>query len=216
MASKVPSILIGLPTRNLVQAQTVSTLFSLTATPNVRMALAVRLGSVIQDKRNKICEDAIKRGDDYVFFIDSDMELPHDTLERLIKLNKDVVGALYFRTYHPYEPNLLEKRLVVTDKGKRTLLVVPKKWPSEPFKCWSVATGAMLIKTSVLIAMQKTLGNEWFRFAPIDGVPAGEDVFFCNEVQKAGFEVWCDPTIKTKHWDNYGFSVDEYNAAHGI
>lgn len=200
-----------MPTRTYVQAQTVTTLFSLSGTPNARMALAVSLGSVIADKRNKICKQALERGDDYVFFVDSDVQFPPDTLTKLIELDKDVVGALYFRTYHPYEPNLTEK---VKHKGQ-TLLLVPKKWNREKaFKCWSVGTGTMLIKTSVLRALQPTLGNEWFRFAPIEGIPAGEDVFFCNEVGKAGFEVWCDPTIKTTHWDNYGFSVDEYDANH--
>lgn len=212
MASKAPHVLIGMPTRNLVQAQTVTTLFSLSGTPGVRITLAVRLGSVIADKRNKICQDALAMGADYVFFVDSDVQFAPDTLSRLMALNKDVVGAMYFRTYHPYQPNLTEK---VTKDGK-TLLLVPETWEREkPFKCWSVGTGTMLIKTSVLRALQKELGNEWFRFGHIDGIPAGEDVFFCNEAGKAGFEVWCDPTIKTYHWDNYGFSVDEYDANHG-
>jgi len=212
MNPKVPSVLIGMPTRNLVQAQTVTTLFSLSATPDTRISLAVRLGSVIADKRNLICKDAIKRGDDYVFFVDSDVQFPPDTLTRLLKLDKDVVGALYFRTFHPYEPNITEK---VQVDGK-TKLQVPLTWDRErPFKCWSIGTGTMLIKTSVLKALQEKLNSEWFKFDRIDGIPAGEDVFFCNEAGKAGFEVWCDPRIKTYHWDNYGFSIDEYNANHG-
>lgn len=213
METKVPKVMIGVPTRTYVQAQTVTTLFSLSGTPNVRIALAMRLGSVIADKRNKICQDAIQGGYDYVFFVDSDVQFPPDTLQRLLEHDKDIVGALYFRTYHPYEPNLTEKRKI----GKQTLLLVPKEWDREKlFKCWSIGTGTMLIKVSVLKALQEKLGNEWFRFAPIEGIPAGEDVFFCNEAGKAGFEVWVDPTIKTHHWDNYGFSRDEYDAAHGI
>ena len=208
-----PSILVGVPTRTYVQAQTVTTLFSLTGTPNVRIALAVSLGSVIADKRNKICKQAIERGDDYVFFVDSDVQFPPDTLTKLLALDKDIVGAMCYRTYEPFEPNLTEK---VTHKGQ-ALLLVPKKWDREKaFKCWSVGTGTMLIKVSVLKALQEKLHEEWFRFGKIDGIPAGEDVWFCNQAGQAGFEVWCDPTIDTKHWDNYGFGRNEYDAAHGI
>lgn len=213
MESKVSKVLIGVPTRNLVQAQTVTTLFSLSATPNTKIALAMRLGSVIADKRNRLAQDAIERGDDYLFFVDSDAQFPADTLSRLIALDKDIVGLMFHRTFHPYEPNLTEK----VTKGGKTLLTVPKSWDREkPFKCYSIGTGAMLIKVSVLKALQEKLKNEWFRFAPIDGIPAGEDVWFCDQAQKAGYEVWCDPTIKTLHWDNYGFSRDEYDANHGI
>ena len=208
METKVPRVLVGVPSRSYIQAQTCTTLFSLTGTPNVKVALTVSLGSVIADKRNNICKLALERGDDYVFFVDSDAQFPPDTLTRLLALDKDIVGAMYFRTYHPYEPNLTEK----TKYKGRTLLLVPKKWPEKPFKCWSVGTGTMLIKTSVLKALQPTLGNEWFRFGHIDDIPAGEDVWFCNEAGKAGFEVWCDPTIDTKHWDNYGFGRAEYEA----
>lgn len=208
-----PKVLIGVPTRHYVQAQTVTTLFSLSATPNARIALSVSLGSVIADKRNKLAKMAIEGNYDYLFFVDSDVQFPHDTLEKLLKLDKDIVGAMYFRTYHPYEPNLTEK---VKVKG-RTLLLVPQKWDREkPFPCWSVGTGTMLIKTKVLKALQEKLEGQWFRFAHIDDIPAGEDVWFCNEAGKAGFEVWCDPTIETKHYDNYGFGRNEYDAAHGI
>lgn len=213
MSKETPSILIGMPTRTYVQAQTVTTIFSLSGTPNAKMALTVGLGSVIADKRNSMAKLAIERGDDYLFFVDSDVQFPPDTLSRLLTLNKDVVGAMYFRTYHPYEPNLTEK----VKKGDQTLLLVPKVWDrTKPFKCWSVGTGTMLIKVSVLKALQDKLENEWFKFDRIDGIPAGEDVYFCNEAGKAGFEVWCDPTIETKHWDNYGFGLNEYDAAHGI
>lgn len=213
MQPKVPKVLIGLPTRSYVQAQTVTTLFSLSGTPGIKIALSVGLGSVIADKRNNIAKLALERGDDYVFFVDSDAQFPPDTLSKLLALDKDIVGAMYFRTYHPYEPNLTEK---VKVKGQ-TLLLVPKQWDREKaFKCWSVGTGTMLIKTKVFKALQEKLESEWFRFARIEGIPAGEDVWFCNEAGKAGFEVWCDPTIDTKHWDNYGFGRNEYNAAHGI
>lgn len=209
---KAPSVLIGLPTRAYVQAQTVTTLFSLTATPGVKVALAVKMGSTIHAKRNAIVRLAIERGDDYVLFVDSDSQFPADTLSKMIALDKDIVGLVYARTYAPYAPNVSESR--VNKKGKfqiRTMLDFDRDKPS---KVWSVGTGTMLIKTEVFKKMKDLpeIKGEWFQFTKLHGIPIGEDNFFCHQAGKAGFEVWIDPTIKTMHWDNYGFSLADFDA----
>ena len=38
----------------------------------------------------------------------------------------------------------------------------------------------------------------WFEMGE-NGKMIGEDVYFCREAGKAGFEVWCDPRIEVKH-----------------
>ena len=44
--------------------------------------------------RNKIVFRALDRKFDYIFFMDSDMEFPPGSLDRLLNHNKDIVGGL--------------------------------------------------------------------------------------------------------------------------
>jgi len=207
-----PKVLIAMPTRAYVHARTMTTVFSLTATPGVSLALATQLGSTVAAQRNKLAKLAIERDDDYILFVDSDSEFGADALDKMLKLDKDIVGLIYARTSEPYEPNISE----LVKKDGRTAIMVPKQFSRKrPFKVFSIGTGTMLIKVSVLKALADKLEEEWFRFTRVEGVKAGEDTYFCYQAGKEGFEVWADPTIETKHWDNYGFSLAEYDAING-
>ena len=54
----------------------------------------------------------------------------------------------------------------------------------------------MLIKTGVF----KKLTYPYFEaFQDKDGLHHTEDVEFCKRANEAGFEVYCDPTIKMGH-----------------
>lgn len=46
--------------------------------------------------RNSLVKMALETNPDYLLFIDSDMLMPADALDRLISLDKDIVSALYF------------------------------------------------------------------------------------------------------------------------
>ena len=206
---KTPKVLIGLPTRSDVHGRTLTSLFSLSGTPETKVALSVQMGSSTSGNRNTIVKQMLERGDDYLFFIDSDLEVAPDTLTKLIKADKDIIGALYVRAVPPYNPTIMNK----TTKDGKTKIQNVKDWDrTKPFKVWGIGTGAMLIKRKVLETLKDKLKGEWFKYSSIDGIPTQEDIYFCNEAQKEGFEVWCDPTIPTRHWENYGFSVNEYDA----
>lgn len=207
-----PSILVAMPTRAYVHAWTMTTVFSLSATPGVRIALATQLGSTIAEQRNKLVKIAIERGDDYILFVDSDSQFGADALQKMIDLDKDIVGLIYVRTSHPYQPNISE----LVEKDGKPAIIIPKKFSrKKPFRIFSIGTGTMLIKVSILKAMAEQVKEEWFKFERIEGIKVGEDTYFCYQAQKAGYEVWCDPTILTKHWNNYGFSLEEYDASNG-
>ena len=59
--------------------------------------------SMITKGRNDIVEHAIRGGFDYAMWIDSDMVLPPDTVIRLLKHKKDIVGGTYNKRVAPYE-----------------------------------------------------------------------------------------------------------------
>lgn len=59
--------------------------------------------SMITKARNDLVRAALDAEADYVFFIDTDMIFPPDTLVRLINRDKEIVGAVYNKRVPPYE-----------------------------------------------------------------------------------------------------------------
>lgn len=195
-------VLIGIPCMDTIKVETMVSLFAASALISHPAKLHVQKNCYVHVARNKICQEAIDQNFSHVMFIDSDMQFPPEGIEKLINLNKDVVGGLYYRRQPPHYPTINE---LENDK-----IVVPKKFDREKmFKVWSVATGFMLIKTQVL----KKLDPPWFYFGKYKGkTEMGEDVYFCRKVNDKGFEVWCDPTIPLGHVGEYAFGEQDWKA----
>lgn len=135
--------------------------------------------------RNRIVEEALAYGSEYVMFIDSDMTFPPDLILRLLKHDKDLVNALAFRRIHPHYPCIFQ-------------------W-NEKDKCYETmgysgglqevdATGmaAHLIKTDVFKKMKKP----WYYYR--DHL-FSSDLTFCENVRKAGFKIYSDTDLKIGH-----------------
>lgn len=160
---------------------------------NIRIDL--REGCYVHQSRNKIfrmCQD------DYLMFIDSDMAFPADGLQKLIELDKDIVGGLYFNRKDALP-------LAFNDNGKGRYRAIDEI-PDKPFQCDAIATGFMLIKQKVIEGFYKAINDKKLKQLPFDfiryeedGFELGEDMAFCNRAKKLGFEIWCDPTINIVH-----------------
>jgi len=197
------NILIGIPALDSLKIETTTSLVATIAQLDMKYdaKMLIRKASLIHDSRNKIAQQAIDEGFDYLMFIDSDMKFPGDALNRLMSLNLDVVGGLYYRKQPPHAP-------VIAQKMGKTL-TIPRLWPkTKPFEVFSVATGFMLINTKVL----KAIKPPYFFYGKYHDMDMGEDVYFCHKAQQAGFKVWCDPTIDLKHIGEYEYDAKDYEA----
>jgi hypothetical protein len=58
----------------------------------------------------------------------------------------------------------------------------------------AAGSAGMLIRRRVLEALE----DPWFRPAP-DAAGLNEDLYFCQQVREAGFELWCDPALPMGH-----------------
>lgn len=184
-------IAIGIPNTGSIKSRTVLSLLSiLWNTPDATFHFINHQGCYVHENREKIVFEAKKAEADYLLFIDADMDFDQFALQKLLDLNKDVVGANYNQRQLP----LISTVKFLGDDGKYKN-VDGKDFPTVPFKCGAVATGFMLIKMSVFDKIEKP----WFFFDEVDGDLIGEDVFFCRQCIKAGIEIWCDPTISIAH-----------------
>lgn len=105
--------------------------------------------SMISKGRNDLAQMAIDTGSDYIMFIDTDMMFPVDALVRLLRHQKDIVGATYNKRVPPFESlgKLLGPAPAYDDLKKGPLM-----------EAMAMPGGMMLIRTTVF----KNLPWPWF------------------------------------------------------
>jgi len=169
--NKVTKLGIGMPTGGLVQAQTAFSLITAMQFVEIPMQLFLGIGCYVHQNRDTIVRQALESGCSHLLFVDTDMVFPHDTINRLMALEKDIVGIKCNKRIFPLTP-----------------LVDVTELSEVPF----VGTGIMLIDMEVF----KKIGKPYFSF---DKESDSEDKYFCNKAIANGFKVWCDPTIPIGH-----------------
>lgn len=182
------------------------TAFSLIETvrlnPGIEMQSIFTFSGYIAENKNRNVENAQKLLCSHIFFIDHDMKFPPQTLPKLLSYDKDIVGALYYYKQLPLEPMLkyfdFNGEWTAKLEGS-TLGIIP----TELFKTAAVGGGMMLVKMSVF----EKLKRPYFTMEQDEegNRSMTEDCGFLLQAQKAGFEVWCDPSLGIKHLGEYEF-----------
>jgi hypothetical protein len=168
-------IVVATPTRDTVTAGYVGDLVKLIRRhPDLKFAAP--LGIYIANLRNQAVTLARAAGASHLLFIDSDMRFPEDTLDRLLKADKDIVAANYVMRTMPELWVARKDGANVSSLGKSGLEQID-----------SVGCGVMLIQTWVFDFLHPAFSTPW------NGSDhTGEDVYFCQHAIDAGFPVWID------------------------
>lgn len=181
-----PRVGIGLPLVALKGKPLVS-LCSTLCTTDAEMALLVTEGPYIPYNRLLLVNLAKEEKCEYLFFVDSDVVYPKDTLARLLAHDKDVVAGHYkMKTAPPMG-------MAFDLDGTRIPI---EAMPHTLFELGAIGCGCMLIKLHIFEKLERP-----FFQVRIEGddLVVSEDVWFCDRVRRAGFQVWCDPTIELYH-----------------
>lgn len=176
---------IGIPNTGTIKSKTVLSLCAVLKDLPYEYNVILHEGSILHIMRERIVQKAIDLGCTHLLFVDSDMTFDKDAVMRLIEANKAIVGANYNTRKHPSEPTA---QLTTETEGNLT-------------KAVSVATGFMLINLEVF----KKITKPWFfwHYHEDDRLALGEDYWFCLKAQEAGYEVWCDLSVKVGHIGDY-------------
>jgi len=189
-------ILIGICTSDYVRPQTVTSLIAARDTllhKNVGVAVSIQEGGYKPYNMNRLVKHAQDEGFTHLMSIDNDMIFPSSGILRLLDADKDIIGA----NYNQRTTGLSGNEVIATIKfaGKDGKLI-SKEIPSQLFECWSLGLGFSLMKMSIFDKLEKP----YFRdFESPEGEHHTEDVEFFTKCQKAGFKVWCNPTIEMGH-----------------
>lgn len=182
-------IALGLPTNRLIKPKTAKSILELVvySRHNYHFIVSTR-GYNTSENRNYIAAQAVNNGCTHLFFVDDDMILPPDTLERLLAHNKDIVGGVYLTKYEQQEP---------------VVEYLDEQRPKDLFKVGAIGTGCLLIKTEVF----KKVPQIWFNYEwnANGSVRMSHDWYFCYKARQHGYEIWADPTLDIKHIGQYEY-----------
>lgn len=172
--------------------------------------------SNLADLRCMAAQKAIDMRLDYLLFVDADMVVEPQSLNKLLAHDLDVVGGLYVKKGPPYWP-------VASKLGTHGLYESLLQLPyGELIEVDGIGAGFLLINTRVLRAIDKDpdVGWPWFCFYPAKRVDpetrkvrrriGGEDYYFCEKAKKCGFKIWCDTGVSLGHAATSGEAVFRY------
>ena len=208
---KMTKITLAIVTNRQVQPKTLQSLLELVhhskhdlhfvvATEGYTTAQG-RIYCVVQAQKNK---------SGYMLFVDDDMILEKDALDRLLSHDKEIVGVNAYSRTLPLSTTLM----MMDEKGEYKDPSKHTEWemrvPEELFEVLAVGTGVVLIKMEVFEKLKKP----WFKFdMHKDGyMLKGEDAWFCSEARKAGYKIWADGSLKIGHIGSFVYQkIEKFN-----
>ena len=125
----------------------------------------------------------------HILFLDCDILPRKATIDRLLKMDKDIVMGVY-----PMSQDGKIKWSVSTSDVYEGIVL--DKLPRNPFKIKSGGFGVCLIKYEVFEHLEWPY---WKNIYVPGGVKMGEDIYFCKKAREAGYDIWCDPLVKCGH-----------------
>lgn len=146
------------------------------------------------DKTRNICvQEFLKSDCDFIFWIDSDMNCPLDTIDRLLESDKSMISAvcLWWKYVpetgdHCIVPMAVKDNLTITGAG-----------------CTEVDrsnVNCTLIRRVVLESVG--IGKFYYDFSSPERTElnSSEDYTFCDAVAAAGYKIYVDFNIVTSHF----------------
>lgn len=135
---------------------------------------------------------------EYMLFLDSDVIITEDVLDKLVQADKPIITAVYH-----HKTTLVQKSVIykIVDNTKFEPYET-SEIPQGIFSPIACGFGCVLIKRDLLRNIWNSTNGIPFKF--VQGNPfISEDIYFCNEVSKLGEKIYCDGTAVCGHVGKY-------------
>lgn len=175
--------------------------------------------------RNEIVEGFLNSGCDYLLFVDSDMGLPKDTIERLLAVahvdERPIVAALCFGQretgFNDYDYSTTIDCVPTVymwnvEDDQVVSFSVAAEYPRDAVVRLDATGGAcFLIHRGPLEKMRAEFGDQWFTPLPhpTTGGQFGEDTSFFLRCRELGIPVHMDTSVKASHDKGDGVFLTE-------
>lgn len=176
--------------------------------PDIKQYPIMCTGSLVMKQRQTLVNTVLETTDaTHIWFTDSDMRMPRDTLLRLLGHEAPVVCASYTERNAPFRPvafndlRNFEDRAYVTNESHGLKQIA------------AVGFGCILIETEVFRKMKKP--HFMVGYNPEQGTFVGEDIYWCIQLQQMGIPLMLDLdlTQEVGHIGRFEFTADHANKA---
>lgn len=184
------SILIAVPTDRYVEPETFQSIYGLHIPNGYKTDFKFFKCDLVDQNRNNVAHYALQHEYDYVFYVDSDIILPPDTLKKLISHDKEFVCGMYRmrrdeEVLEVYDTNYI---LFPSDKLKSLKGVI---------EIGGCGFGCVLLQTGML----RSVDYPQFAYHQAFSFDGGfsEDMDFCQKARNKNHRLFCDTSIKCEH-----------------
>lgn len=160
-------------------------LTQLRSPPNTQLDWSVTSDRIVG--RNTLARRALKRGAEWLLFLDDDHVFGEDLLHRLLAHEVPIAGALYLQRNVPFRPVAYSAK---TREDHYEALDLTAHEQDDLVQVRALGTGGMLIRSEVFRAME----YPWFEHGT-----ASEDLIFCDKATKLGISIYCDLAARIGH-----------------
>lgn len=155
----------------------------------------------IVSSRNKLREEFLKGKYDYLLLLSQDVIPPKDIIEKLIKHKKDIVTAVYYS--YVFLPLTKKKKIIprvfkiktqdTTDKTTNYTLVpmIKESSGNELLEIDACGLGCCLVSRAIMETISFRYKKDTKDF---------DDLPFCFDAKKSGFEIYADMNVKCMHY----------------
>ena len=182
-------IFIAIPTTGIIRTELA--LFLLHLDKNYETEIVFTFGNRIAHNRNLLVEHFLEMDYEWLLFIDSDV-MPHFNVLDMTKNGKNICSGIY---YQWNEDKLIP---LVWQKKKDYYRVFYDIEENDIVEVDGVGAGCLLINRKVFEAVKKPYFM--FGYNDIGLITLGEDFYFCEKAQKAGFKIFVDRRMICDHY----------------
>ena len=159
-------------------------------------------GCNCSENRNAIVETAKKYKARYLLLLDNDMCFFPGAFTKLFKADKDIISGIYVYRDAPHKPVAYH----LNEEGRYVSI---EDWEKDSvFEVDGAGGGFMLIKMSVFDVVEEP----YFSIGERNGIRIGNDFYFCDKAQRAGFKIWLDSSADAGHLGVYPYTIRNYYA----
>lgn len=222
-------VVLGYLDHGTVRGEFAHDLFILGASRPGRFAGLMRAQeSLISRGRNYISKSFIGTSSDWLLMLDADQRISAEMFDSLCEVadadERPVVSGLYFsQTTSPLEtayptvlPSIFSHSLT-EDGAYDPIIHYP---PNSVIRVNACGAGMLLVHRRVFEKIFWTSEPEladycWFRDAPTETGRSwrGEDIYFCRQIEAAGFPIYCHTGVISPHIKNYVLTEDHFRAS---